>query len=164
MGQPSYFTVVETLLQRGTCPKRWVSIDTVVKWGILSQSIFTQLKLGIFSQFIMNQHTSFQLKDEKSGSKRLLIVKSCQRTKLFLTPWNHVFFCLRYNCHHRQPSPSKSCIVVMSHHRFKWTVWYIYVLICSCQKNSYLFSKPYPRCALKLLVYSDLKNIFNSKN
>jgi len=31
MGQPSYFTVVETLLQRGTCPKRWVSIDTVVK-------------------------------------------------------------------------------------------------------------------------------------
>jgi len=114
MGQPIYFTGVETLLQRDTCSKRWFSIDTVVKWGILSQSIFTQLKLGIFSQFIMNQHTSFQLKDEKSGSKRLSLVKSsldksCQRTKLFLTPWNHVFlnFCLKCNCHHRQPSPSK---------------------------------------------------------
>jgi len=110
MGQPSYFTCVETLLQRDTCPKRWFSIDT----GSLSQTVFTQLKLGIFSQFIMNQHRRFQLKDEKSVSKRLLIVKSslnksCQRTKLFLTPWNHVFlnFCLKCNCYHRQPSPSK---------------------------------------------------------
>jgi len=110
MGQPSYFTCVETLLQRDTCPKRWFSIDT----GSLSKSVFIQLKLGIFSQIIMNQHRRFQLKDEKSVSKRLLIVKSslnksCQRTKLFLTPWNHVFlnFCLKCNCQDRQPSPSK---------------------------------------------------------
>jgi len=104
MGQPSYFTGVETLLQRDTCPKRWFSFDT----GSLSQSVYSQLKLG------MNQHRRFQLKDEKTVSKRLLIVqyslnKSCQRTTLFLTPWNHVFlnFCLKCNCQDRQPSPSK---------------------------------------------------------
>ena len=101
-------------------PKRHLSKEMVFQWYSCQMSLnqffsisFYPTKARYFSQFIMNQHRRFQLKGEKSVSKWLLIVKSsldksCQRTKLFLTPWNHVFlnFCLKCNCQDRQPSPS----------------------------------------------------------
>jgi len=140
-------------------PKRHLSKDMVFQWYSCQMRHFVSI-----SFYPTKARYFFSIHYE---STQAFSIKRWEiKTKLFLTPWNHVFlnFCLRYNCQDRQPSPSKLSIVVLSHHHFKWTVWYFHVLICSCQKNSYAFSKPYPRCALKLLVYSDLKNIFNSKN